>query len=376
MYHNYKSIPVNQRKTHELRKLRLESNVIPSTSSNSNSYISGSAMIELGRTKVICTVVGPVTSNCPVVPSSMTLSMDRGTVQVQVSYLAHQASMPSHHIPVNAIANNPNMMDVVAHSGSATASKNASPSQQQPILNPKQCQKYIQDQEHDLSLRIQRAISSVILLEQYPKCAIVLQFLILFNDDANIVATCLNVASLALASAQIEMYGVVRASTVATVTMATTPQSLPSLSNRNDDDGKNKNSDEEKVVVLLADPTRDEMSLADSIITIATLSNNNSDDNDGNQDEEIALWEQQTLYNNYTNGSVRGKSGGDVNFNKNTAMDLCFDGGRTMYQFVRQHLLSSSSTTFNNGGDVGMKDDMAVVAPTLPNHKRPRRMIS
>ena len=269
MYHNYKSIPVNQRKTHELRKLRLESNVIPSTSSNSNSYISGSAMIELGRTKVICTVVGPVTSNCPVVPSSMTLSMDRGTVQVQVSYLAHQASMPSHHIPVNAIANNPNMMDVVAHSGSATASKNASPSQQQPILNPKQCQKYIQDQEHDLSLRIQRAISSVILLEQYPKCAIVLQFLILFNDDANIVATCLNVASLALASAQIEMYGVVTASTVATVTMATTPQSLSSsLSNRNDDDMKNKNSGDEEVVVLLADPTRDEMSLADSMVMI------------------------------------------------------------------------------------------------------------
>ncbi len=325
-------------------------------------------MIELGRTKVICTVVGPVTSNCPVVPPSMTLSMDRGAVQVEVSYLAHHASLPSHHIPVNAAANNPNMMGVVAHSGSTTSTI-TSPSQQQPILNPKQCQKYIQDQEVDLSLRIQRAISSVIPLEQYPKCAIVLQFLILYNDDANIVATCLNVASLALASAQIEMYSVVTAGTVATVTMATTPQSLSlSSSNRNDDIKNKISGDGEEVVVLLADPTRDEMALADSIITIATLSN--SDDND-NHDEEIALWEQQTLYNNYTNASFRGKSGG-VTFTKNVAMGLCFDGCRTMYHFVRQHLLLLT----NDGGDVVGRNDMAVVAPTLQNHKRPRPMIS
>jgi exosome complex component MTR3 len=269
----------NRRSTHELRRLRLESNVVQSSS--------GSILVELGRTKVICTVVGPVTENCPSVPSSLNLSMDHGTLHVDVKYL------PNIGYPTNQIN--------VTNSIDATTTQT---SQQQPMQQKRRLH-VVQQRENDLSTRIRTAIAAAIPLHLYPKCAILVQFTILY-DDGSIIPSCVTAATIALANAGVELLDVVTAFTVAIVSIPQTPD----------------NNKSETRPVLLADPTLDEISIADCIVTIAMLPNW----------KEVTLWEQQPLHRT-TNTSAYIPL--DVT---NAAVSLCQDGCRTMHRFIREHL--------------------------------------
>jgi hypothetical protein len=151
--------------------------------------------------------------------------------------------------------------------------------------------------------------------------------MIWYNDDANIITTCLHTAILALCQAQIELYHIVTTSTVAILTVPST-------------------KDRGEIVLRLADPTMEEMLMADSIITMGMVissahHNRNTDEDDHNNDDdndnEIVLWEQSTLYHpNHHHHETSSTA---------AAIDLCFDGCRTMYQFLRQHLLQSSLST-------------------------------
>ena len=69
------------------------------------------------------------------------------------------------------------------------------------------------------------------------------------------------------------------------------------------------------------------------------------DNNDKNNHNDIAVWEQQTLH--IPDGKSRPedhvKDSTRTTHTTAAAIELCFDGCRTMYQFLRQHLLLSSS---------------------------------
>jgi ribonuclease PH len=302
----------NSRRAHELRPLRMESNVIQSSSSSSSSSslystptVSGSALVELGHTKVLCTVIGPVTSHCSAVPSSMLLSLDRGTIHVDVSYMAH-SSYPMRHIPMTQT------MDATSTG------------------------KFIQDREYDLSARITTALSSAIPMMQYPKCAFLLQFTILY-DDGSVLPVCISAATLALINANIELYDVVTSCTVAIVSIppsiiTTTQRTTVSDQHDMELDHPNDTTTKENGihVLLLADPTLDELSIADSIITIATMPN---------WEEQITLWEQQSLV-----APLSSNRSTITNRTTDNAIELCLDGCRTMHQFIRQHVSSSTTT--------------------------------
>jgi ribonuclease PH len=325
----------NSRRAHELRPLRMESNVIQSSSSSSSSLystptVSGSALVELGHTKVLCTVIGPVTSHCSAVPSSMLLSLDRGTIHVDVSYMAH-SSYPMRHIPMTQT------MDATS-TGTTTTTTSSSQSQQQqaPKITTKQCSKFIQDREYDLSARITTALSSAIPMMQYPKCAFLLQFTILY-DDGSVLPVCISAATLALINANIELYDVVTSCTVAIVSIppsiiTTTQRTTVSDQHDMELDHPNDTTTKENGihVLLLADPTLDELSIADSIITIATMPN---------WEEQITLWEQQSLV-----APLSSNRSTITNRTTDNAIELCLDGCRTMHQFIRQHVSSSTTT--------------------------------
>jgi exosome complex component MTR3 len=284
----------NQRVTHELRRLRMESNVLQSL------YVSGSVLVELGRTKVICAVVGPVTEHCSLVPSSLNLSMDHGTLHVDVKYL------PNIGYPTSQISYT-NSIDAVT----------TQTSQQQP-MHQKRRLHFMQQREYDLSTRIQTALSAAIPLHLYPKCAILVQFTILY-DDGSIVPSCIAAASVSLANAGIEIFDVVTAFTVAIVSI---PLTLA-----------HENKKKDPPPVLLADPSLDEMSIADCIVTIAMLPNWN----------EVTLWEQQPF--NRTIGTSA-----QVPFEViNAAVSLCQDGCRIMHRFIREHLRKDAAEVTQPG---------------------------
>jgi exosome complex component MTR3 len=90
--------------------------------------------------------------------------------------------------------------------------------------------------------------------------------------------------------------------------------------------------------ILLADPTLEEMSIADSVITIGIMPN----------------WKEVTLWEQWSGGG--GDSGGDDVDTSNTsilgavslettneAVNLCRAGCRTMHKFLREHLIGACS---------------------------------
>lgn len=247
-----------------LRRLLLESNVISSAS--------GSALVELGNTKVLCIVIGPVTDACPAVPSYVQLNMGVGTLFVDVKYA------PATGFPDDKI-------ETVG---------NIDPNQQQ---QHSKLRTFISHRESDLSVRLLSALQAAVPLAPYPKCAIVLQLTVL-QDDGSVLPACVTAACLALVHAGIELYDVVTACSVAVVQTA-----------------------HETTAVLLADPTLEELGVADSVVTLALLPNW----------KEVTVWEQSG-------------AAGLSQTTTNEAVSLCRDGCRTMHKFLRQHLIEQTES--------------------------------
>ena len=149
--------------------------------------------------------------------------------------------------------------------------------------------------EADLSYQLSSAISPAIPLEKFPKCVIVIKATIL-QDDGSSLSACIVAASMALMDASVEIFDVVTSSTVAIFL--------------------NQSGD----AVYLADPSQVEESHAHASICIAMLPNR----------KEVTLWNQS------------GKLSSEM-FNE--GMKLCRDGCRTFHKFMREHWVSSSSST-------------------------------
>ncbi|GAX11475.1 exosome complex component MTR3 [Fistulifera solaris] len=199
------------RASHSLRRIHIDSQVLQS----------GSALVEMGHTKVICQVTSPVYASSSLLPSSVQLSMDEGTLYCQVNYLSH-ASYPTARI-LNA---------------SATP---LDQSHQQ--FSSSRINTWRLSRESDLSARLLSALQAAVPLQQYPKCCIRVQVTVL-QDDGSVLPACIAAASIALTRACVELYDLVTSCQVA-------------LQNG----------------ILLADPDLDEEESADALVTLAFLPN-------------------------------------------------------------------------------------------------------
>jgi exosome complex component MTR3 len=211
------------RSNHSLRRLLIESDVL--------SLAPGSALVELGHTKVLCQVHGPVTTTSNLVPSSVQLSMDEGTLYCEVKYLAHMG------YPTSTLL----------------ASSVSSVEPQQAQFTGSRVNSWTISRETDLSCRLLTALAAAVPLKQYPKCALVVRATVL-QDDGSALAACIAAASIALTNASVQVFDLVSCCSVAV-----------------QGDG-----------TLLADPDLQEELEADAVVTLAVLPNW----------KEVSLWEQ------------------------------------------------------------------------------------
>lgn len=200
------------RASHSLRRIHIDSHVLQS----------GSALVELGHTKVICQVTSPVYAASPLIPSSLQLSVDEGTLYCEVNYLPH-ASYPTSRI----LAASATPLD-----------------QSHQQFSSSRVNTWRLSRESDLSARLLSALQAAVPLQQYPKCCIRVQVTVL-QDDGSVLPACVAAASVALTQASVELYDLVTSCQVAV---------RP--------DG-----------VLLADPDLDEEESAEAVVTLALLPN-------------------------------------------------------------------------------------------------------
>ena len=210
------------RSEHSLRRLVLHSNVVESAA--------GSALVELGHTKVICQVIGPITSASKGMPPNLPLNMEEGVLHCEVRYAPHIG------YPTASLVNNTvSTMD-----------------QSNQLLSSGKVTSWTITRETDLASRLGDCLAAAVPLKQYPKCAILVQVTVL-QDDGSVLPACITAASIALADAAVEIYDLVTASTVAVV--------------------KDR---------MLADPTLEETEAANAVVTLALMPNW----------KEVTLWEQ------------------------------------------------------------------------------------
>ncbi|CAB9506735.1 complex component RRP41 [Seminavis robusta] len=215
------------RASHELRVLRLELGITSAT---------GSALVELGHTKVLCQVIGPTTT------STTTVNMEEGTLECQVQYV------PNVGYPITSLVG-------AAASGLALSSETQQHAQQ-PTSGRINTQ--IGGVEKELANQVLSSLAAAVPLKAYPKNVIQLQLTIL-QDDGSVMSACTIAASLALVNASIEVYDMVTSATVAVM---------------NDEDTTQPK--------LLADPTYSELEQADAVVTLSLLANW----------KEVTLWNQ------------------------------------------------------------------------------------
>lgn len=215
-----------KRSEHALRRLFLESGVIQSAA--------GSALVELGHTKVIAQMIGPVTASSDQVPSFIELNMEEGTLHCEVKY------SPNTGFPTSTLL-----------AASVSTMDHHSTNQ----LSSGKINSWTIARETDLSSRLSSALAAAVPLKQYPKCALILKITVL-QDDGNVLAACITAASLALADACVEIYDLVTCGSVAVM--------------------------QGGELALLADPDLAETQDADAVVTLAVLPNW----------KEVTLWEQ------------------------------------------------------------------------------------
>eukprot|EP00751_Fragilariopsis_kerguelensis_P007500 CAMPEP_0170793418 /NCGR_PEP_ID=MMETSP0733-20121128/22648_1 /TAXON_ID=186038 /ORGANISM="Fragilariopsis kerguelensis, Strain L26-C5" /LENGTH=301 /DNA_ID=CAMNT_0011142375 /DNA_START=19 /DNA_END=922 /DNA_ORIENTATION=- len=263
----------------------------------------GSSLVELGHTKILAEVhIAAATTNVSNKSSSASgnnneANNDIGCLRCHVKYAPHigidQVSQRSRSVTaLDGSSNNNNK------SGTATTS-----TQSAGKLN----QELTLRRESDLSRRLTAALLPVVILEQYPKCAIVINLTVL-QDDGSCLSASITAASMALVDALVELRDVVTSCTVAVV-----------------DRGCCKHNEEDRWIYL-ADPTEREATSSTlfasdttttttvALICLAMTPNH----------KEVTLWSQS------------GRLSSDM---ASHAMELCRDGCRTMHNFMRESLI-------------------------------------
>jgi exosome complex component MTR3 len=292
------------REIHSLRHVHIESGILNSTNDNNSG---GSSLVEIGRTKVICQVIGPITqSSCgELIPSSISqqyYNVDEGFLYVDVS-IPNGIGIPydrtMEHITSNITSSS---IDITTNNNSSTTTANQSNTSN---ISTGRLNSIIKSREKEIATNVLTTIqSSIPLSNQYAKNAIVIKITIL-QDDGSIIPACTVASIIALCNASIELYDIPTSCTVAIV-----------CDDKKDDE--KEQGIQSKQYYYLADPTSDEiLYVADAIVTVGYMCNW----------KEITYWD------------VTGKLHPTI---ANTATNLCYDGCRTFHRFIREHLLSQN----------------------------------
>lgn len=260
------------RNSKAIRRLCLDRSILSSSS--------GSSLVELGHTKVLCSVHGPR----PAISSSLSGGgkaefHTQGILNAEVRYAPQFGIRPESKV-LTSMTN----LDGFTLSTPSIASP----------------------EEVELSSRLQDAISASIPLDLLVKSVVDIFVMVLQNDGSTFPATVM-AASLALADAGIELFDMCSSCSVAVI-----PKSIPQ---KNLTASSNNRENGQDSYYLLTDPDEEEILAADGIITLAILPNW----------KEVTFWDQT------------GRLPPNV---ASVAAELCRDGCNTMHKFMRKSLVS------------------------------------
>ena len=286
---------------HELRQLCLETSVI--------SRAMGSSLVELGHTKVLAEVhiaaanMSRNNAGNNHGSNNNEATNDIGCLRCNVKYAPH--------IGIDQVAQQ--SLSVTPLDGTNSNSTSST----MPTTTTVSAGKLNQElamREADLSRQLTAALLPVIILERYPKVAIVVNTTIL-QDDGSCLSSAITAASMALVDARVELRDMVTSCTVAVVERDSR------------DDMKDDDSDDDDQWLYLADPTQLEVTAKDgsstALICLAMTPNH----------KEVTLWSQS------------GRLSSDM---ASRAMELCRDGCRTMHKLMKSSSISSESFASDN----------------------------
>lgn len=264
----------------------------------------GSAIIELGQTKVICSVRGPRS------PASSSLGYSSAAdgaganpviLRCEVRYAPHFGMRNETVVQ--------SMITTLDSYGGGPSTTTASTSAEEVELSSRLRDAILP------SINIRAFASSSSSSSSSSKSAVDV-FVMILQADGNVLSTVISCASLALADAGIELFDLVSSCSVAVVVQRHHPD--------DDDDGdetitkEKQGTEKQKQIMCLADPTESEMLHgAEGVVTLAMMPNW----------KEVTFWEQN------------GRLLPTVSTN---AVELCRDGCMTMYRFMRQCLVGNT----------------------------------
>jgi exosome complex component MTR3 len=261
-----------------IRRLCLDRSILTSST--------GSSLVELGHTKVLCSVHGPR----PATSSSLSTGKEfhsSGVLNCELRFAPTFGMRPETKVLTTAT----NLDGYSASSSGGTS-----------------------DQEVELSSRLHDAISPSIPLDLLMK-SVVDVFVMVLQDDGSVFAASTIAASMALSDAGVEVYDMVTACSVAII-----PRGIGSLvvEDKDGDEDKSGISSSDSKFCLLADPVEDEIMAAEGVVTLAMMSNW----------KEVTFWDQT--------GRLPPKVASE-------AAELCRDGCTVMSKFMRQCLTGDST---------------------------------
>jgi exosome complex component MTR3 len=263
----------NTRNAKSIRHLTIHRHILANST--------GSSLVEIGHTKILCNVQGPR----PISSSNAS--------NPQTQYTTGSLSCQVRHAPFAANSldklNQATNLDGYSYGGASS--------------NPA-------FKETELSSKLQDAIRPSIPLELIQK-NVVEVFCLVLQDDGGVFPAMVIAASLALADAGVEVYDLVSAFSVAVI-----PRSMVELSGE-EDDGEDDYQNRSKGYFLLADPSAREMLASESgggVLTIAMMKSW----------KEVVFWDQM------------GSLPSEVVLE---ASELCREGCGVMHRFMRQALV-------------------------------------
>ena len=272
------------RQGHELRQIVLETSVL------SKNQALGSALVELGHTKVlgeIHLVAGTSNDNNRRGVGGGGTADDGGSLLAVVKFAPH--------IGVDQIAQRAKAVSALDYTPLASDGR----MRQETSLN-----------EAELSRQLTAALNDVIPLGEFPKTILVVNISVL-QDDGSCLSAAITAATLALLDAKVEIYDLVTSCTVAVMRPITTDSAMCE-----------DNDDSANGLLYLADPTQEEAERAQAVICLAMTPNH----------KDVTLWSQ---------------SGRLSSMMANQAMDLCRDGCRSFHKLLREAIILKANPTIS-----------------------------
>lgn len=258
----------------------------------------GSAIIELGHTKVICNVQGPrplsTSSSIGSTAANDGSAITTGRLHCQIRYAPNFAINMQRHAMAQATP-----IDKFSFTSSSTG---------------------LVAQETELSLKLHDAIAPSLPMHLFMK-NVVDVFVLVLQDDGAVFPACLMAASLALADSGVEVYDLVSSFSIAVVSR----DNIVWSHDQDDDEDESMLEEVEmeerrgmsKVddkYYLLADPDANEILRADGTLTVGMMTNW----------KEVVFWDQI------------GRLPSEV---VSEAVELCKDGCVVMHNFMREALV-------------------------------------